>query len=165
MHRHARRGTVLPLLAITLVALLGFVALSIDIGLMAMARTQCQNAADCAALTGARTLSGNQSANDNFANCEPNARAAVSANNVQGMAINGSDTTNVVVNIGAYAYDPTAGLFSIKLPKAASDPYDLVQVNITVPTNADLLRPSVQRLVRTPRRRRPRPPTARGTFA
>ena len=131
-----RRGTVLPLLAITLVALLGFVALSIDIGLMAMARTQCQNAADCAALTGARTLSGNQSANDNFANCEPAARTAVSANYVQGVAINGSDTTNVVVNIGAYSYDPTAGLFSIKLPKAASDPYDLVQVNITVPTNA-----------------------------
>ena len=132
----ARRGTVLPLLAITLVALLGFVALSIDIGLMAMARTQCQNAADCAALTGARTLSGNQSANDNFANCEPAARTAVSTNYVQGVAINGSDTTNVVVNIGAYSYDPTAGLFSIKLPKSASDPYDLVQVNVTVPTNA-----------------------------
>jgi Flp pilus assembly protein TadG len=131
-----RRGTVLPLLAITLVALLGFVALAIDIGLMAMARTQCQNAADCAALTGARTLSGNQSANDNFANCEPNTRAAISANQVQGVAINGSDTTNVVVNIGAYAYDPTTALFSIKIPKGSSDPYDLVQVNITVPNNA-----------------------------
>jgi Flp pilus assembly protein TadG len=136
VYRQVRRGTVLPLLAVTLVALLGFVALAIDVGLMAMARTQCQNAADCAALAGARTLSGNQSANDNFANCEPAARKAVSANQVQGVAINGNDTTNIVVNIGAYSYDPTAGLFTIKLPKGSSDPYDLVQVNITVPNNA-----------------------------
>ena len=69
-----RRGTILPLLAISLIALLGFVALAIDVGMMAIARTQCQNAADCAALTGARTLSGDQATNDNYANCEPAAR-------------------------------------------------------------------------------------------
>jgi Flp pilus assembly protein TadG len=122
-------------LAFSVVALLGFVALSIDIGLMAMARTQAQNAADCAALAGARTLSGDPTNNDNFANCEPAARRAVSANKILGATINGNDTTNVVVNIGAYAYDPTAGAFTVKIPKGTSDPYSLVQVNITVPNN------------------------------
>ena len=43
---------------------------------------------------------------------------------------------HTIVNIGAYAYDPTAGLFSVKIPKAASDPYTLVQVTVTAPSNA-----------------------------
>src|SRR5437763_4614078 len=111
--RPVRRGTILPLLAISLVALLGFVALSVDLGLVAMARTQCQNAADCAALAGARTLSGDPTNNNNYANCEPAARRAAAANKVLNGYINGADATAVTVAIGAYAYDPTAGVFAI----------------------------------------------------
>jgi hypothetical protein len=54
--QQTRRGTILPLLAVTCFALFGFVALSVDIGMLMIARTECQNAADTAALTGARTL-------------------------------------------------------------------------------------------------------------
>ena len=54
-----RRGTVVPLLALTIVALVGFLALAIDLGMLAIAKTQAQNAADLAALTAARTLNGN----------------------------------------------------------------------------------------------------------
>src|SRR5438445_623332 len=41
-----RDGAVLPLVTVCLVALLGFVALAIDVGMMAVARTQAQAAAD-----------------------------------------------------------------------------------------------------------------------
>jgi Flp pilus assembly protein TadG len=122
-------------LTISIVALLGFIALAIDVGLMAMARTQCQNAADCAALTGARTLTGDPATNNNFAACEPAARTAASGNKVLGTPINGSDGSVMSVSIGAYAYDPVAGQFNIKLPKGANDPYCLVRVNLTVNNN------------------------------
>jgi Flp pilus assembly protein TadG len=51
-----RRGAVSVLVAIALVALLGLVASSIDLGRVAMARQQLQNAADAAALAGASAL-------------------------------------------------------------------------------------------------------------
>lgn len=125
-----RTGSVLPLMVISITALLGFVALAIDLGLMASARTQCQNAADAAALAGARTLSGDPANNNNFANCEPAARKAASANQILGTNINGYDTTNVTVQIGSYSYDATTGLFIQKIPKGATEPYSLTKVNI-----------------------------------
>jgi uncharacterized membrane protein len=36
----------------------GFVALAIDLGVIAVAKTQCQNSADAAAMAGARGLDG-----------------------------------------------------------------------------------------------------------
>lgn len=50
------RGLVLPLVAIMLVALLGMVALAIDIGQIAVTRRQLQNAVDAAALAGVQVL-------------------------------------------------------------------------------------------------------------
>ena len=49
-----RRGAVLIYITISLVALLGFIALAIDLGVVMVARTQIQNAADAAAFAGAR---------------------------------------------------------------------------------------------------------------
>ena len=43
--RH-RRGTVLPLVVLTLVAQLSFLALAIDLGMVAISKTQAQQAAD-----------------------------------------------------------------------------------------------------------------------
>ena len=48
--RH-RRGIILPLVALAIVALVGFLALAIDLGMLAIAKTQVQQAADLAALT------------------------------------------------------------------------------------------------------------------
>ena len=50
------RGAILPLTAIGIVALCGMVALSVDLGMYAVARAQCQDAADAAAVAGARYL-------------------------------------------------------------------------------------------------------------
>ena len=48
----------MPFTAVCIVALCGFVALSVDLGLIATARNQCQNAADVGAVAAARTLNG-----------------------------------------------------------------------------------------------------------
>ena len=61
--RPRRRGSILPLVVLTMVAMCGFVALSIDLGLIAVAKTQCQNSADAAAMAGARALDGSTSQN------------------------------------------------------------------------------------------------------
>src|SRR4051794_39212559 len=58
-----RKGTILPLAAISLVSVCGFVALAFDIGLIAVAKTQCQNSADAASMAGARSLDGSTSQN------------------------------------------------------------------------------------------------------
>src|SRR5262249_34990486 len=104
-HSPTRAGTILPLLAVSIVAIFGFVAFAIDVGMVALARCQCQNAADCSALAGARTLSGDPANNNNFANCEPGARKAASANLVLGKNINGNDTAVVKVEIGSYTFN------------------------------------------------------------
>jgi len=48
-----RRGTVIPLVAVCLVVILGFAALTIDVGQMYLTRAELQRAADAAALAGA----------------------------------------------------------------------------------------------------------------
>ncbi len=47
-----------PSIAICLVGICGFVALAIDVGRVAVAKVECQAAADVAAMAGVRTLSG-----------------------------------------------------------------------------------------------------------
>ncbi len=51
-----RRGAVIPLFAILLIPLMGMLAFSIDIGYIALVRTDLQTAADAAALAGAEKL-------------------------------------------------------------------------------------------------------------
>ena len=45
-----RRGIIMPLLAIGIVALLGLVALAVDLGRLSLAQSECQAAADSAAI-------------------------------------------------------------------------------------------------------------------
>jgi hypothetical protein len=54
--RSRRDGSMLPLLAVSAISLFAFVALAVDLGMLAVSRTQCQNAADASALAGCRTL-------------------------------------------------------------------------------------------------------------
>ena len=103
-----RRGTLLPLVALGLIGLFGFVALAIDVGMIAVARTQCQNAADAAAMAGARTLTGDSSNANNAANAVLNAVATASANGVLGQPV---PAAQVTVQVGPFAYDPGAQSF------------------------------------------------------
>src|SRR5262249_9713182 len=131
-----RKGSVLPLFVITVTILLGFLALGIDVGMMALARTQCQNAADCSALVAARALSGDPTTNNNIAACDPAARKAASANKILSSPINGNDPQVVIVEPGAYVYDASSGQFSERIPKGANDPYSLARVTVSVKGNS-----------------------------
>jgi Flp pilus assembly protein TadG len=106
--RRRRRGTVLPIVALSLVALLGFTALAIDVGMLAIARTETQNAADAAALAAARSLNGSQSDNNNYAAAAPAALASAGSNTIMGGAVSGSQVQTV---IGKYYYDSSQGKF------------------------------------------------------
>src|SRR4051794_34564971 len=105
-----RSGAVLPIVAVCLIGLIGFVALAIDIGLMVVARSQCQNAADIAALAGARTLDGRDSSN-NVSGAIAEANEAAQANVVLNSSITAAQVTSVLP--GVYRYDTTAQRFQV----------------------------------------------------
>src|SRR4051812_1808580 len=109
-----RRGVIIPLVALSLVAMLSLVALAIDIGMVAVAKTQCQNAADSAALAGVRTF--NQQSGYNLSNAPINAVKAATANKIftsyvvgdwSSVAATGTDvytSGNVKIECGGYYY-------------------------------------------------------------
>ena len=75
--KRTRKGSVIPTLAISVVGLYAFVALSVDLGMLAVSRTQCQNGADIAALAACRTLNNKPGVVNNdlaFAVAKPSSR-------------------------------------------------------------------------------------------
>lgn len=120
-----RRGAILPYMAISLVALIGFIALAIDLGIVMVAKTQAQNAADAAAFAAARTLTGGASANTTQAIA--NGQAVAGANTVVGTPI---PAANVTIVNGAYHYDSSSQTFYPQFPPVAPDNYNLSQATI-----------------------------------
>ena len=131
--RVSRRGTVLPLLALCLISLFSFVALAVDLGMLAVARTDCQNAADIAALAGARQLNNKPaSVNNNKTNAIAQANAAVTVNYDIGASFANSQVQSVTV--GQYNYDTTAQTFSVSYPAsiAAGQSWTAMEVVLSV---------------------------------
>jgi len=128
--RNQRPGTILPMLVISLVALCGFVAMAVDMGMVIVARAQCQNAADSGAIAGSRTLDGSPSGNVTAATT--NAVSAAMANTVLSQPVQAGDVT---VQHGTYHYDPNLQTFSPQFPPVAPDNYNLTQVNVTHQVN------------------------------
>ena len=85
-----RRGIILPLLALVIVVMVGFLALAIDLGMLAIAKTQVQQSADLAALTAMRTLNGNSSINYNQSAATTNAQNVVTYNVILGQSLQSS---------------------------------------------------------------------------
>ena len=108
LSRTSRHGAVVPTVAVCLIGLMGFVALAVDIGLMVIARSQAQNAADIAALAGARTLDGKTS-NNNTTAAMAEAREAAQSNYI----LNGQIAAGQVAGVqaGVYRYDGSAQRF------------------------------------------------------
>lgn len=132
--RH-RRGGILPLLALTLTAIFGFIALTIDIGMLAVARTQCQNAADNAAMAGVRTIDGSTTQSTSIATT--NAQKAGTYSSVLGKTLAVSE---IAVQHGAYHYDMTNQTFSAQFPPVSPDNYNLTQVTVTPTRSGFFLR-------------------------
>ena len=121
-----RRGAVLIYITISLVALLGFIALAIDLGAVMVARTQIQNAADAAAFAGARTLTGG--VNSNMTQATTNGQNVAAANLIMGRSV---PAANVTMTYGSYHYDPASQTFSPQFPPVAPDSSDLAQATLT----------------------------------
>ena len=60
-----RRGTLIPILALTVTLLLAFIALAVDVGILTIARTDAQNSCDASALAGARVLNNRPTTSSN----------------------------------------------------------------------------------------------------
>lgn len=132
-----RRATVVPYLVIAIVALLGFLALAIDVGMLAVARAQAQNAADLAALTAARTLNGNPAATSpnngsyNQDGAVANAQNVLSYNAILGQKIQASQLS---LTFGSYDYNQTTQTFTANFPPTPGKPYTAVATTITADT-------------------------------
>lgn len=126
---HRRTGAVLPLVTVCLVALLAFVALAIDLGMMAVARTQAQAAADIAALAGARTLNGQ--AGNNKAGAIAEATEAATSNYVLSAQVTAAQVT--LVQAGVYKYDSAGQRFQADFvnPPSSTEAYGAMQVRIS----------------------------------
>jgi hypothetical protein len=117
---------ILALAVICLVAMCGFVALAIDIGMIAVAKVQCQNSADAAAMAGARSLDGTPG--QNFAGANSNALNLALANTVLSQSVGAG---NVAMRFGAFHYNTTTKLFEPNFPPVAPDNYNLVEVTVS----------------------------------
>jgi Flp pilus assembly protein TadG len=76
MSRGKLRGMVLVLAALLLVAMLSFVALAVDIGVIATAQAQLKTVTDAAALAGARQLASDRRISTTITNLTPETNAA-----------------------------------------------------------------------------------------
>lgn len=130
--RTPRAGTIVPVMALCVTGLFGFVALAVDLGVLAVTRTECQNAADAAALAGARQLNNaTTSTNNNSTAADTQARSTVKANNQLNTPF--TDGNISAVDIGTYTYDTTNQKFvtSFTGTKSASDSWTAVRVTLT----------------------------------
>ena len=137
LHRNnaaQRRGSILPLAAVSITALLGLIALGVDLGMLAVARTQCQNAADLAALAGCRLLNGNVTDNNRPA-AEKFAGTAAKNNSVLSKTLVDAQIT---VTTGVYRYNTVSQQFAADFSgtKNAGESWTAtkVQINTSQPT-------------------------------
>jgi uncharacterized membrane protein len=123
-----RRGTVIPYLALTMVALVAFLALAIDLGMLAIAKAQAQNAADLAVLTAMRTVTGNPTGTYNSSAATTNAQNILTSNVILGQAI---QTSQLTLTYGSYDYSQTTQTFTANYPPTAGRPYTAAAATIT----------------------------------
>ena len=133
--RRCAPGATLVLLVVCMIPLAACVALAIDLGVLTFARTQLADAADAAALAGARTLNGNTAVNNNYSDVTPNAQAAVAANTLLGAPIS---TADLSLNIGRYVYNSTTSQFEGQFPGPSSQNWTMVQATVTANVYSNL---------------------------
>ena len=100
-----------------------------------MVKTQCQNAADAAALAGARTLNGSPTPSTSQA--QTNALAAASANSALGLNSSGKialvhfASTEVSTTVGTYHYNTAAQTFAPAYSLQTGENYNLVNATVS----------------------------------
>jgi Flp pilus assembly protein TadG len=117
----------------TITVLIGFLALSIDIGMLVMAKSQAQNAADVASLTAARSLVGDASVNYNQSLATSNAQAILTYNNILGVKVTSAQLN---MSYGTYDYSQTNQTFSANFPPTPGHPVTVAWSTVTASNNA-----------------------------
>ncbi|MGA2034998.1 MAG: pilus assembly protein TadG-related protein, partial [Thermoguttaceae bacterium] len=132
-----RRGAAVVLFVVALIPLIACVALAVDLGLLTVAQTQLRDAADAAALAGARALNGNITNNCNYSAATPAAQNVVNNNVVLGGSLT---NTNLTVNIGCYTYNSTAQQFQGTFPSTlgSNQMWNLVQASVTANVSGNM---------------------------
>ncbi len=123
-----RRGTVLPLVVLTIVAQLAFLALAIDVGMVAISKTQVQQAADLVSLAAARSLNGVAASNYNQSLATTNAQNLLTHNRVLGKPIQASQ---LQLTFGSYDYNQTTQTFSANYPPLTGSPTTAITATVT----------------------------------
>lgn len=118
-----RRGVVAVLVAVLLVTLLGFAALTVDVGAMYNARAELQRTADAAALAAASKLS-DYSTGDPLSLATYTAQTLTGHNGVFDRSLT-LDSGDIVFGRGNY--NPAAGTFSFA---AGTDAPDAVRISV-----------------------------------
>jgi hypothetical protein len=112
----------------TIIAQIGFLALAIDLSMVAIAKTQVQQAADLVALTAARSLNGSSAANYNQSVATTNAQNIVARNYVLG---NKLQSSQMQMSFGSYDYNQSTQSFGANYPPLTGSPASAVSVTIT----------------------------------
>lgn len=133
-----RRGAAAVIFAVALPAVLGFVALSVDLSMVAVARSQLSTAADAAALAGAAALAtenrvrGGTSLTAEITAANSQAVALATPNHVLGVApvlnTNTSNSTDGQIVVGYL--DPTNARATLNSAAASSQLFNAVQVTM-----------------------------------
>ena len=97
-----RRGSILPIVAMLLPILCSFTALALDLGILAVSRTNCQSAADSAALVATRTLDNKTVGNNSNQALATTAAIQDVADNK--LATQPGNPNTTVVEFGLYKY-------------------------------------------------------------
>lgn len=139
-----RRGTILPLLALTITLLFAFIALAVDVGVLTIARTEAQNGCDAAALAGARVLNNRPTTVDNDSVAAANLARGIATSNINvyiqsntkyTVADNMTFTDGTVpVRVGQYNYNSVTQKFEVSFP-AASGGVSWTAVRVTMQGN------------------------------
>ncbi len=130
--RTQRQGAALVLLIVALVPLMAFLALAVDLGLLAVARSQCQNAADSAAMAATRALNGVVANNNNYSAATPAAQSAVVGNQVLSKQI---ETSQLTTQIGRFVYNQAAQRFEGQFPGPGTESWSMVRTQVTADVN------------------------------
>ena len=126
----ARKAAILPLLAVSMVALIGIIALAVDIGILAQTKSQLQSAADAAAFSGSRGLTGDTSNDNNRAAVNGLTLSTIQASTIMGKTLQASQLTT---QVGYYNYDPVLGKFQTIFTgsKPATENWSAVKTSVT----------------------------------
>jgi Flp pilus assembly protein TadG len=108
------RGSVIVLFAITLIVLISMIALAVDVGYILTAKNESQNAADAAALAGARQLGESYHIDPTAprTNVISVAQNTAAQNKVAGLNLSETVNDNVITQIGTWNWDSTVPIES-----------------------------------------------------